>query len=100
VIVHVVIWRIKADAKQAGQIRDIDRIRASVASLRNATPGLLRLQLGINQCVMPDAADLMLFCEFESWQALSRYQENPLHDELRALIGPLREERRVVDCEI
>jgi len=97
---HVVIWRLNAEAKAAGQIKDIALIQRSVASLRGAVPGLLRMELGINQSALADAADLLLYSEFESWQALRAYDDHPLHEELRALIRPLRTERRVIDHEI
>ena len=96
---HVVIWRLKEDAKPAGQIKDIELIRHIVAGLRDVIPGLLRLDLGINQLAIPDSADLLLYSEFESWQSLQEYEEHPLHSNLRALIGPLRAERRVVNYE-
>ncbi len=63
-------------------------------------PGLIRLDLGSNRTAASDAADLLLYGEFESWQALRSYEVHPLHDELRRLIGPLRIERRVCDYEI
>jgi hypothetical protein len=96
---HIVIWRLNAEAKVAGQIKDIALIQRSVASLRSAVPGLLRMELGINQSPLADAADLLLYSEFESWQALRGYDDHPLHEELRALIRPLRTERRVIDHE-
>jgi hypothetical protein len=99
VIRHVVIWRFKDEAKRGGRLHNLDLIRESVNSMRRAVPGLLRLDLGVNQTALPDAADLMLYSEFESWEALRDYEEHPLHYELRALIGPLRLERRVVDYE-
>jgi hypothetical protein len=68
--------------------------------LRAVVPGLIRLDLGINQVAIPDAADLMLYSEFDTWQSLRNYEEHPLHINLRALISPLRAERRVVDYEL
>jgi Stress responsive A/B Barrel Domain len=96
---HVVIWRLKPGAKPAGQIENVELIQRCIAGMRSAIPGISRLQLGINQANTPDAADLVLYSEFESWQALNAYDRHPLHEELRALIAPIRAERRVVDFE-
>ena len=97
---HVVMWRLKQEAKRDGRIDGIDSIQRNLAALRAHVPGLLRLELGINEVVQPDAADLLLYSEFASWEALRNYELHPLHEELRALIGPIRSERRVVDDEI
>jgi hypothetical protein len=100
VIRHIVIWRLKEEAKRFGKIENLERIQRNFEAMRTAMPGLLRLELGVNQAQADDAADLLLFSEFESWEALRGYETHPLHDELRALIGPLRSERRVLDHEV
>jgi hypothetical protein len=100
VIRHIVIWRLKKEAKRFGKIENLERIQRNFEAMRTAMPGLLRLELGVNQAQAADAADLLLFSEFESWEALRGYETHPLHDELRALIGPLRSERRVLDHEV
>ncbi len=97
---HIVIWRLKKEAKRFGKIENLERIQRNFEAMRTAMPGLLRLELGVNQAQADDAADLLLFSEFESWEALRGYETHPLHDELRALIGPLRSERRVLDHEV
>jgi hypothetical protein len=97
---HIVIWRLKEEAKRFGTIENLERIQRNLVAMRTALPGLLRLELGVNQAQEPDAGDLLLFSEFESWEALRGYERHPLHDELRALIGPLRSERRVLDHEV
>jgi len=100
VIRHIVIWRFKDEAKRSGKIANLERIQRNCAAMRETLPGLLRMELGVNQTPAADAADLLLLSEFESWEALRSYEAHPLHDELRALIGPLRCERRVLDHEI
>lgn len=97
---HVVIWRLKPEAKRLDGIENQARIERNFEAMRAAVPGLLRLELGINEAKVADAADLMLLAEFDSWEALRGYEQHPLHDELRTLIGPLRTERRLLDYEI
>ena len=96
---HVVLWRLRPEAKRAGRIESLPELERSVQAMRGAIPGLLRAQLGVNQADSPDAVDLMLYTEFATWEALRGYERHPLHDELRKLLGPLRIERRVVDYE-
>jgi Stress responsive A/B Barrel Domain len=96
---HVVMWRLRDEAKRTHLVSIAEQLNRNVAAMRNAVPGLLRLELATNKASVPDAADLLLYSEFESWHALQGYEVHPLHDELRGLIAPLRIERRVVDYE-
>ena len=96
---HIVMWRLKSRPAAGGHLEAMDRIEQNLAALRSAVPGLLRAWLGLNQADSADASDLVLCCEFHSWDALRGYESHPLHHELRAIIGPLRAERRVVDFE-
>jgi hypothetical protein len=96
---HVVMWRLRDEAKRNSWVAIVEQLQRNVEAMRSSVPGLLRLELGANRAGVPDAADLLLYSEFESWRALQGYEAHPLHDELRGLIGPLRIERRVVDYE-
>jgi hypothetical protein len=100
VIRHIVLWRLKSPPAQGGHLEALNRIEQNLVALRTRVPGLLRAWLGLNQVVSADAADLVLCCEFHSWDALRGYESHPLHQELRAIIAPLRAERRVVDFEV
>ena len=96
---HIVMWRLKPGAVRPEGIENLERIQRSVADVRGGVPGLLQLELGVNEAPGSDAADLVLLAQFDSWEALHGYESHPLHAQLRALIGPLRVERRVVDYE-
>jgi hypothetical protein len=96
---HVVMWRLRDEAKRTQLILLADQLQQNIQAMRNSVPGLLRLDLATNRAAADDAADLLLYSEFESWHALHGYQAHPLHSELRGLIAPLRIERRVVDYE-
>lgn len=96
---HIVLWRLKPEAKREGRIADLVRIEAAVKAMRAGIPGLLHAELAVNQAASGDAADLLLEAIFSSWEALAQYEQHPLHTALRELIGPLRNERRVVDYE-
>jgi len=98
-IYHVVMWRLRDEAKRTEFLQINDKLQRNAQAMRNTVPGLLRLAIGLNRAGAPDAADLLLYSEFDSWDALKCYEVHPLHDELRGIIGPLRIERRVVDFE-
>jgi hypothetical protein len=100
VIRHIVMWRLKSRPLQSTDFAAMETIERNLSSLRAAVPGLLHAWIGVNQADSADASDLVLCCEFHSWEALRGYESHPLHDELRTIIGPLRAERRVVDFEV
>jgi hypothetical protein len=101
VIRHIVMWRLtKTRAAHGTRCDTVGRLEANMMALRASVPGLLQARIGINQGDSPDASDLVLCCDFRSWDALRGYESHPLHDQLRSIIGPLRAERRVVDFEI
>jgi quinol monooxygenase YgiN len=93
------MWRFQDEAKRTHMAALTEQIQALAEAMRTTVPGLLRLDLGGNCAAVPDAADLLLYSEFESWRALQGYEAHPLHAQLRRLIAPLRSERRVVDYE-
>jgi hypothetical protein len=94
---HIVMWRLGPDHRL--QLCSDASLAKVVASMQRTIAGLVRIEIGLNRCDSPDAADLVLYSEFESWQALQRYEAHPLHDELKTILAPLRVERRVVNYE-
>jgi hypothetical protein len=99
---HVVIWRLKAEIREAQFPQFVARVQRCLQAMRTAIPpieGLRRLELGVNEAPGADAADLLLYGEFDDWEALRGYDAHPLHQELKAIIGPARNERRVVDYQ-
>jgi hypothetical protein len=96
---HVVMWRLRDEAKRNSWLVIVEQLQRNFEAMRASVPGLLRLELGTNRAGVADAADLLLYSEFDSWTALQGYEAHPLHNELRGLLAPLRIERRVVDYE-
>ena len=51
-------------------------------------------------CALPCAADVALYSEFASWDALAAYQQHPAHLKVAGFVQEIRLERHVVDYEI
>jgi hypothetical protein len=96
---HIVMWRL-CDAESWQRLQADGSAARLFNAMRADVPGLLRLDVGMNAAPSPDAADLVLYTEFSSWDALRAYEVHPLHDDFKAMLRPLRSERRVVDFEI
>ena len=90
---HVVMWRYKDK-------QNIEIARNQLESLRGKIPGMLSLETGENFTDSDASWDLVLITEHPDRETLDAYQENPLHVEVKAVLGKIESERAVVDFEI
>lgn len=91
-IKHIVMWRVREDA-------GVQQIKQAMEAMQGQIPGLLKLEIGIDFSEDPDAADIVLYSEFEDRASLDAYHDHPAHVAVKSLIKQARTERRVVDYE-
>lgn len=96
---RVVLWRLKAQDAQQKEL-DARTIKRALESMRGKIPGLLNLQVGINEISGADAADVVMMVDFENEDALAVYETHPVHEQVKPIVGPLRSERRVVEFHV
>ena len=95
---HIVMWNVRGD-DAASRARNIALLKSEFESLRGRIPGLLHLEVGIDDSRIDYACDVVLVTEFESRQALAGYAEHPEHLRVRRALGDLRSARHQVDYE-
>lgn len=96
---HIVMWDVSgttADEKQG----NIERLRSCFHGLRGRVPGLLHLEVGKDSSGVDYACDVVLYSEFESWEALAAYAVHPEHLRVRDELAGVRIARHQVDCEV
>jgi heme-degrading monooxygenase HmoA len=98
-IKHIVMWNVRGD-DAAARAHNIALLKAEFESLRGRIPGLLHLEIGIDDSRIDYACDVVLVTEFESRQALADYAQHPEHLRVRRALGDLRSARHQVDYEI
>jgi heme-degrading monooxygenase HmoA len=98
-IKHIVMWNLRGD-DAAARARNIALLKAEFESLRGRIPGLLHLEVGVDDSRIDYACDVVLVSEFESRQALADYAQHPEHLRVRSALGELRSARHQVDYEI
>jgi len=81
---------------KAGNARAIQQ---KLEGLRGRIPGLLKLEVGLDFSATEGSADLVLYSELISRQALKDYQQHPEHQAILPFVREAAAERRVVDCE-
>lgn len=96
-IKHIVCWRVDDPALSQ---QYCDGAAELLQHMREEIAGLLTLELAVDKSRTDMSADLVLYSEFESWEALAHYDQHPLHQQFKDYLGPHRTERRVADYEV
>jgi hypothetical protein len=96
-IKHIVFWNIKEDLDIEGVFEEM-KIR--VEDMNGKIPGLLKVELGRDFNGSEPSYQVALYSELENREALSTYQDHPLHQLVKEFIGAVTSARAVVDYEI
>ncbi|WP_196994985.1 Dabb family protein [Diaphorobacter sp. JS3051] len=95
-IKHIVMWKLKGSTPAELQINRLT-VKQALESLRGKVPGLLHLEVGLDQSDVDYAFDVVLYSEFESVVALAAYADHPEHQRVRREMSDLRIQRHQVD---
>jgi heme-degrading monooxygenase HmoA len=95
---HIVMWNVRGDDAAARE-RHIAQVKAAFESLRGRVPGLLHVEVGVDESRIDYACDVVLYTEFDSREALAAYADHPEHLRVRSALGDLRIARHQVDYE-
>ena len=98
-IKHIVMWKVRGD-DAATHAQNIALVKHEFESLRGRVPGLLHLEIGVDESRIDYACDVVLYSEFASREALAAYAEHPEHLRVRRALGELRSARHQVDYEV
>ncbi|GJQ59359.1 MAG: Dabb family protein [Candidatus Scalindua sp. AMX11] len=99
-IKHIVMWRLHQQAENNDKGENAKIAKEKLESLNGKVPGLSRLEVGYDYSQTDASADLVLYSEFESQEALTCYQNHPEHKLLLPFMSAICSERRVVDYEV
>jgi len=93
---HIVFWNIKEDLDVEGVFEEM---KLRVEAMNGEIPGLLKVELARDFNGSDVAFDVALYSELENKEALSVYQDHPMHLHVKEFIGAVTSERVVVDYE-
>lgn len=96
---HIVMWNVRGD-NAAARAANIALLKAEFESLRGRVPGLLHLEIGVDESRIDYACDVVLVTEFTTREALAAYADHPDHLRVRRTLGDLRTARHQVDYEL
>lgn len=98
-IKHIVMWNVRGE-DAAERARNLALLKSEFESLRGRVPGLLHLEIGVDDSRVDYACDVVLYAEFESRLALAAYAEHSEHLRVKGALGGLRTARHQVDYEV
>jgi heme-degrading monooxygenase HmoA len=98
-IKHIVMWNVRGD-DAATRAANLALLKSEFESLRGRIPGLLHVEVGIDESRIDYACDVVLVTEFASREALASYAEHPEHLRVRRALGDMRSSRHQVDYEV
>ena len=92
-IKHIVMWKLRDKA-------DAANIKMRLEALNGKIPGLLKIEVGIDFLASEQSADVVLYSELESREALEVYQQHPEHLAVVPIVKAAAIARTVVDYEL
>jgi quinol monooxygenase YgiN len=90
---HVVMWELH-DPAQAPVFRD------ALLPCAKLVAGMRGYEVAIKSDTLPASVHVCLIASFDDADALQRYQDHPLHQQVVRRIGPLRKLRHILDYEV
>lgn len=87
---HVVMWKLKDAA-------DAPRFKELLDSCRGLVPGMREFEVGIRRDDLEANVDVVLVSSFTDAASLDAYLHHPHHKAVAAQLGPLRDQRSVLD---
>ena len=97
---HIVMWKFAEFAENCSKEDNILKTEKSLYALLPFIKEIKSMEIGknINQCEM--AFDMVLTCDFDSFDDLCKYQEHTEHKKVSEFVKKVRTDRAIVDYEI
>ncbi|MFA7555455.1 MAG: Dabb family protein [Spongiibacteraceae bacterium] len=96
---HIVLLKIKDGVEGLSKAESMAKGKALVEGMNGKIPGLIKAEAGIDFLRSDASADMVVYAELESREALSVYANHPVHLEVLAYLKTIISERQVADYE-
>lgn len=99
-IKHILLFKLKDEVDGSSKAENIVKAKALIEGMNGKIPGLIKVELGADYSATDDSADIALYSEFESREALQVYATDPAHTAVLPFIRSIFSERHLIDYEI
>lgn len=89
---HIVMWNLKDKA-------EAPKLKTVIENMNGKVPSLVEVECGINYNPGDSACDLILISVHKSKEDLDAYQDDPIHGEVKKIVGAAVTARYGVDFE-
>lgn len=99
-IKHVIMFRLLDEVDGRSKQENALQAKALIEGMNGKIPGLIKVELGIDFSATESSADMILYSEFESREALDVYAGHPEHKAVIPFIKSIIRERVLVDYQV
>ncbi len=96
---HVVAWKFKESAGNAGKEENLKQAKTLLEGLKDTIAEIKSLEVGIDSMRTKQSYDLVLISEFDGVEALLVYQTHPEHVKVAEFLRKVQSTKVVVDYE-
>lgn len=98
-IKHILLFKLKDEAEGCSRAENIVKAKALIEGMNGKIPGLIKVEVGTDFSSSGDSADMALYSEFESREALAVYAGHPEHTKVLPFIKSIISARHLIDYE-
>ena len=77
-----------------------EEMRRRILAMKDTVPSIREIECGMDFNRSERAWDVALYSSFDDREALNAYQQDPVHQEVKAFVGTVAAEQAVVDYEL
>jgi hypothetical protein len=99
-IKHILLFKVKEGVEGRSKAESIAQAKVLIEGMNGKIPGLIKVEVGSDFSAVDDSADMTLYSEFESREALIVYAGHPEHQAVLPFIKSIISERRLIDYEV
>jgi len=96
-IKHIVVFKMKNHAEGADKSKNVQEFKSRLEALKGLIDEIRFFEVGINVTDASAAYDLALYSEFDTIEALHRYQKHPEHLKVADFMQRVCDSRVVAD---